>query len=113
MRAFLDQPLGSSSRRIDIGFRVGVHQFDIDPEPIANHRRREVRAFLTGLADQPLQAALRQQHTDLQFVALRPNDIEGRQHRSGTTSEDKLAEFSAIHPSPTELSFRALRRRSG
>jgi hypothetical protein len=54
MRAVLDQPLSSSARRIDIGFRIRVHQLDVDPEPIANHGWRQVRAFLARLTDQAL-----------------------------------------------------------
>ncbi len=64
VRSFLYQSFGARARGIDVGFRVGVQQFDIDAQQLSNNSRREIRAFLAGLADQTLQSRLRQQHAD-------------------------------------------------
>ena len=69
--AFLDQSLRPRARGVDVGFGVGVHQLDVDAEHLFNNPRREIGAFLTRLADQSLQARLRQQHADFEFGRLR------------------------------------------
>ena len=67
MRALLNESLGTGARGINVGFCVGVHQFDFDTEQLSDDRRSEVGALLARLADQALHARLRQQHADLQL----------------------------------------------
>jgi len=94
--AFLDQALGARARDVGVRLGVGVHQLDVDAQHLLEHRRREVRALLAGLADERLHAGARQEHADFEFRGLGAHDAERRERGERARRGEGLVELATI-----------------
>ena len=49
VRALADEALGTATRGVDVGLGVGVHDLDLDAEPLPDELGGDVGSFLAGL----------------------------------------------------------------